>query len=117
MNEISTDQLYDLYLDAVGRCTSEVHNLTDEEIEYYVFEEFDVGAHSFLHDDNLAKLLDARLIDEEMVAISREVRERWLALQKRSWSIEEVKTKKEWEELFELCDRLMVKSKHHSPSC
>jgi hypothetical protein len=111
MTEISTDQLYDLYLDAVGRCTSGLRNLTDEEIEYNLFEEFDVGAHSFLHDDNLTKLLHAGFIDDEMLAISREVRQRWLALQKRSWSIEEVKTKKEWRELFELCDRLKLLGK------
>ena len=110
MTEISTDQLYDLYLDAVGRCTSDLRNLTDEEIEYNLFEEFDVGAHSFLHEDNLAKLRDAGFIDDEMLALSREVRQRWLALQKRSWSIEEVKTRKEWQDLFEFCDRLKLRS-------
>ena len=110
MTEISTDHLYDLYLDAVGRCTSELRNLTDEEIEYNLFEEFDVGAHSFLHEDNLAKLRDAGFIDDEMLALSREVRQRWLALQKRSWSIEEVKTRKEWQDLFEFCDRLKLRS-------
>src|SRR6267378_4316655 len=110
MTEISTAELYDFYRDTVGRCTSEVRNLTDEEIEYNLFEDFDVGAHSFLHDDNLTKLWEGGLIDNEMLAISRKVRERWLTLQKRSWSIEEVKTKKEWQELFELCDRLKLKS-------
>jgi hypothetical protein len=111
MSEISTADLYDLYLDAVGRCTSKLRNLTDEEIEYNLFEELDVGAHSFLHDDNLTKLRHAGFIDDEMLALSREVRERWLALQKRSWSIDEVKTKKEWQELFELCDRLQRKAR------
>jgi hypothetical protein len=113
MTEISTDQLYNLYLDAVGRCTSELRNLTDEEIEYNLFEEFDVGAHSFLHDDVLARLRDAGFIDDEMLAVSRDVRRRWLALQKRSWSIEEVKSGKEWQDLFELCDRLKLKFRHH----
>jgi len=110
MTEISTAELYDLYLDAVGRCTSQLRNLTDEEIGYNLFEEFDIGAHSFMHDDSLTKLRHGGFIDDEMLAISREVRKRWLALQKRSWSIAEVKTWKEWQELFELCDRLKLKS-------
>lgn len=111
MTEISTAELYDLYLDTVGRCTSELRKLTDEEIGYNLFEEFDVGVHSFLHDDNLAKLHRAEFIDDEMLEISRQVRERWLALQKRSWSIEEGKTTKEWQGLFELCDRLKLKTR------
>jgi hypothetical protein len=56
MSEISLAELYDLYLDTVGRCTSELKNRSDEEIQYNLFEEFDVGAHSFLQEDNLAKL-------------------------------------------------------------
>jgi hypothetical protein len=111
MNEISTAEVYNLYLDAIGRCTSELRNLTDEEIEYNLFEEFDVGAHSFLHDDNLTKLHQAGFIDDEMLVVSREVRERWLALQKRFWSIEEVKTRQEWQELFHLCHRLKLKAR------
>lgn len=111
MTEISIAKLYDLYLDTVGRCTSELHKLSDEEIGYNLFEEFDAGAQAFLHDDNLNKLHRAGFIDNEMVEISRQVRERWLALQKHSWSIEAVKTTKEWQELFELCDRLKLKTK------
>jgi hypothetical protein len=111
MTEISTAELYDLYLDAIGRCTSQLRTLTDEEIEYNLFEEFDVGAHSFLHDDNLSKLRQDGFIDDEMFALSRGVRERWLALQNRCWSIEEVRTEKEWQELFDLCDRLKLKSR------
>jgi hypothetical protein len=83
----------------------------DEEIEYQLYEQFDIGAWSFLHEDNLLKLREAGYIDDEMVAMSKEVRERWLALeQKRPWSIAEIKTGREWQELFELCDRLRSRS-------
>ena len=110
--EISTAELYELYLDAVSRCTSKLRTLSDEEVEYNLFEEFDAGAHSFLHDDNLTKLRRAGFIDDEMVAISRQVRERWVDLLKRSWSTAQVKAAKDWQELFELCDRLEQKAQH-----
>ena len=111
MNEISVDELYELYLDTVGRCTSELLNRSDEEIQDDLFEEFDVGAHSFLHEDNLARLHHAGFIDDEMVALSKQVRERWLALQNQSWSVEDIRTRNEWKELFGLCDLLKAKQR------
>ena len=110
MNEISLAELYDLYLDTVGRCTGELKNRSDEEIEYNLFEEFDVGAHSFLQEDNLTKLRRAGYIDDEMLELSKDVRNRWLDLQNQSWTVQDIKSKKEWQELFDLCDRLKSKS-------
>jgi hypothetical protein len=112
VDEISLDELNELYLDTVARCTSELLHRSDEEIEYELFEEFDVGVHSFLHDDSLARLRHASYIDDEMLAISKEVRGRWLALQKTSWTLDEIRTKKEWQELFALCSRLDAKGRH-----
>jgi hypothetical protein len=112
MTEISVAELYELYLDTIGRCTSELHHKSDEVIEYDLFEQFDVGAHSFLHIDNLDKLRRAGYIDDEMLAVSKEVRDRWIALQNESWTIEDIRSKREWQELFELCDRLKLKSEN-----
>ena len=109
MSEISVAELYDLYLDTIGRCTSELLQGNDEELRYNLFEEFDIGAHSFLHDDNLTKLWHAGYIDDEMVKVSREVRGRWLALQTKVWEVEEIRNSKEWKGLFELCDQLELK--------
>jgi len=109
VSEISVAELYELYLDTVGRCTSELLNRSDEEIEYDLFEEFDVGAHSFLHEDSLAKLRHAGFIDDEMVAVGKRVRESWLELSQEPWTIQDIKTRQEWRELFRLCDRLMSK--------
>jgi hypothetical protein len=110
MTESWVPRLYEDYLDTIGRCTSELRQQSDEEIEYQLFEQFDGGAWSFLHEDNLIKLRDAGYIDDEMVAMSKQVRERWLALQKKSWTTAEIRTRREWQELFELCDRLRLRS-------
>jgi hypothetical protein len=110
MTEISVTELYALYLDTVERATSNILDLTDEEIAYNLFEEFDIGAICFLHEDSLAKLYRAGLIDAEMVAISKEVRKRWLVLEQGSRSIVAIKTWNDWKELFELCDWLKSKA-------
>jgi hypothetical protein len=110
MTEISVAELYELYLDTVGRCASELLHQSDDEIEYNLFEEFDVGVHSFLHEDNLVKLRQAGYIDDEKLAVSKEVRRQWLALQNKPSTIAEIKGKSEWQELFKLCDQLKLKS-------
>ena len=110
MTESWVPRLYEDYLDTIGRCTSELRQQSDEEIEYQLYEQFDGGAWSFLHEDNLIKLRDAGYIDDEMMAMSKEVRRLWLALREKSWTVAEIRTRKEWQELFELCDRLRLKS-------
>jgi hypothetical protein len=111
MRDITVGELYALYLDTIERCTTELRNRSDEDIRYELFEQFDVGAQSFLHDDSLVRLRDSGYIDNEMVALSQEVRKRWFVLQPRPWTVEEIRTRHEWQELFELCDRLKSKSR------
>jgi hypothetical protein len=108
MKEISVAQLYGLYLDTLGRCGSDLRHQSDEVIEHQLFEEFDVGAHSFLHEDNLIKLRRDGYIDDQMLSMSKEVRRLWLTLEKKAWTISEIKTTREWQALFELCDRLRL---------
>ncbi len=97
MSEISAAELYELYVDTVGRCTNDLLRMSDQDINYNLFEEFDVGARSYLHESALVKLRQAGYIDDEMLAASKKVREKWLALQNKPWRIEEVKTKEEWQ--------------------
>jgi len=107
MNQVAIEDLYAFYVDTIGRCTSKLLDRSDEEIQYDLLEEFDIGATSFLHGNTLATLYDARLIDDETVRISKEVRSKWLDLQSRSCSIAEIKVRNDWRELFGLCDQLM----------
>jgi hypothetical protein len=113
MMQISDLELYELFLDTVSRCTSDAPTLTDEELLHNLFEEFDVGCHSFLHDDNLSRLLDAKLIDEVSLQLAKEIRTRWLAMQQRASTVSEIKSDIEWQELFKLCDRVKKRSESH----
>ncbi len=105
MIKISAAELYELFLDTVGRCTPALREQTDELIVYNLSEEFDVGAWSFLHEYSLSRLYAAGLIDEETVELSKEVRRRWLSLKdQKDWSIAEIKSNQDWDELFRLCE-------------
>jgi hypothetical protein len=106
MKNLSLDELFDLYRDTIGRCTSDIRNRPDDDILYDLFEEFDVGAWSFLHEDNLTKLHGAGYIGDEAVKLSKQIRERWITLQKQDWTVCEIKQGMELQEVFDLCDRL-----------
>lgn len=106
MNGISDRELYCFYKDVLCRCTSDLLNRSDEEIEYELFEEFDVGAHSFLHDETLVRLRQSGYIDEAAVAESKEIRRKWFTLQTKAQRTSEIRESKEWRELFDRCDQL-----------
>jgi hypothetical protein len=54
VTQISLPELHAVFLDTVSKCLNGLRQQDDEDIAYSLFEEFDVGAHSILHDDNLA---------------------------------------------------------------
>lgn len=108
MNKITIEQLHELYVDTAKRCSSEITALSDEEIEYNLFEEFDVGVRSFFHDDNLHKLLDGGMITKEIVLLSRDIRSRWIELNETNWTISVIKSNPSWNQLFSSCDKLIA---------
>jgi hypothetical protein len=107
MSDISVEQLYALYMDTLSRCSSGAREKGDEQIEYDLFEEFDVGVHSFLHENSLAKLREAGYINDGLVRLSLEVRRKALSLQERKWTLEDVRQDAGWASLFELVDRVL----------
>lgn len=74
MKEISPEELYSLYKDTLYKCQSKIFNYADDIIEMMVFEDFVIGATSFLHDNSLNRLLDNHLIDKKQYDLSRRIR-------------------------------------------
>jgi membrane protein DedA with SNARE-associated domain len=104
--EISVQELYELYLDTISRCNRNLLNQSDEEIEYQLYEEFEADAWTFLHENSLLKLRNAGYIDDEVVELSKAVREKWLRLENEPRNAAFVRTNQKWHELFDLCERL-----------
>ncbi len=109
MKKISDRELYDFYLDTFRHCTSKLLSLSDEEIGHELFEEFDAGAHSFLHGHNLARLYRKGYISREALQDSKEIRRKWIELHAPVPSIAEIKSSNRWRDLFEHCDKLLRK--------
>ena len=107
MENISVDNLFGLYIDTINHCGEFLLKSEDEEIGYRIFEEFDIGAISFLHEQNLKILVDEGMIDNATSDLSKELRAKFMKLQGSSiWGVEFVKTSKEWLEIMKLSDKI-----------
>lgn len=106
MNEITIDQLYELYLDTAAKCNSQVTSMKNDELEYNLFEEFDIGVTSFFHDDSLQKLLSAGKINSDAVCLSEEIRRIWFRLNAETWTADQIRTIPGWKQFFAAGDKL-----------
>ena len=109
MNTISTKKLFELYLDTLDCCKLSLLSEADDIIEYELFEEFDIGVHSFLHHKNLEKLLKENYIDEEIKNLSIELREMYLLIDEDKHGADDVRNDKDWHAILKLSD--LIKNK------
>lgn len=106
MKEISPDGLYELYEDTLHQCGSHIFNYPDDVIEMMVFEDFDIGATSFLHDDSLDRLLNNHLISKEKYELSRKIRALFFEIEdSEEFTMDCLKGRSEnWKRLISLVD-------------
>lgn len=105
MEKLKIEKLFDFYIDTLEKCGMDILDLSNEMIGYYIFEELDIGATTFLYKDNVNRLLDEGFIDDDIYAKSILLREKIMRLQgTKLWNIESVKNTSEWKEILQLSD-------------
>jgi hypothetical protein len=109
MEKITTAELNDLFIDAIQRCTYDLINKDDETIEYELFEEFDIGANSFLHEKSLDMLLNDNYINEDIKKLSLKLREMFLSLGEEKRNADSVRNDEEWHDVLKLSDLIRGK--------
>ncbi len=115
MENISIEKLNELYVDTIKRCGTYLIDSDDLVIGYNIFEEFDIGAISYLHTDNLKKLVEDGLISVEIMRKSSTLRNKFLALQQGDeWNINAVRHSPRWKEILELADEINSMVEHYA---
>ena len=105
----TNDELMELYVDTLQKCGLHLLKMSDEYIGYYIFEEFDGGAISFLHENTLSKLKTANLINKKALQKSSELRSKFMKLQNTDlWDVDAVKNSNKWREILELSDEIKL---------
>jgi hypothetical protein len=104
---METSELMKFYLDTLSRCGLSVLDMDDEDIAYNIFEEFDIGAVTFLHENTLTELLNANLISKDVFDKSLMLRRKFFNLQNSDLrTIKAIKHNNKWIELFKLADEI-----------
>jgi hypothetical protein len=104
---ITIIELYELYIDTLQKCSSEVFNKAEAEVEYDILEDFTIGAVSFLHEDSLKKLLSEKFIDDEMFELSMKLREIFFRVEEKLRIARHIKDAPELKELVSIADRIL----------
>lgn len=107
MEQITEQKLLEFYNDTLDKCGTFLLDEDDETIEYNIYEEFDIGIHSFFHIDSLQRLYNSGLISADKLNESILLRNKVIELQSTvEWNFEHFKTSKNWKEIMKLSDKI-----------
>lgn len=111
MKELTVAERYGFFKDSFSHCGCFLLDLNDEDLLYYLFEEFDTDAISFLHTTMLDILRESGYIDDEIVSMCQSLRAMYLKLERNPnmRHAEAIKTSPAWLELFHLADEVRMR--------
>jgi hypothetical protein len=107
-------ELFDLYRDTIEKSGTNLLSSDDDDILYAIFEEFDIGMISFLHEDSLNRLVSSGYLNKELADKSAFLRQQALSLQIDGlWNLEEFRVNPRWKKLLELSDEIKKQLDHY----
>jgi hypothetical protein len=107
MDQISDKELLELFNDTLNKCGIYLLNEDDEIIQSNIYEDFDIGVHSFLHLDSLQKLYDKNLISIGKLNKSILLHSKVIDLQNLyEWKFEYFRISEKWKEIMILSDEI-----------
>lgn len=107
MEQIAPEALFELYRDTLDKCGFFLLNENDDVIGYKIFEDFDIGIHSFFHPESLKILLNNGFISMEKMIKSLQLREKVIEIQNLGeWELTSVRKSIRWKEVMMLADKL-----------
>ncbi|MBC1288616.1 hypothetical protein HBP58_02870 [Listeria welshimeri] len=110
MEKLSLGEKFDWFIDTLNKSGIFILNLSNKEIETFIFEDLIVGVTSFFSKNNLIELKENGLIDEEIENKAYLLRKKILNIDNTNlWNIDSVRQSSEWLDIFELSDELSKK--------
>ncbi|ECB9662702.1 hypothetical protein FL880_02730 [Listeria monocytogenes] len=107
MKKLTVGEKFDWYIDTLEKSGMFILELSNEEIETFIFEDFIVGVTSFFSKNNLSELKANEIIDEDMEKNAYLLREKVLKIDNTDlWNINSVRQSSEWLDIFRRSDEL-----------
>ncbi|MCI2580088.1 hypothetical protein KC281_06945 [Listeria monocytogenes] len=107
MKKLTTEQSFEYYLSSL--CMLGIHtiNLSDEEIEYEIFEELAIDYPAALSPYTRELLVDNDIIDRELSLLSKQLQTKLFELDGGIlWNVKALRTTPEWKEVLRLSDEI-----------
>ncbi|EAC7762630.1 hypothetical protein ACT12_00580 [Listeria monocytogenes] len=107
MKKLTVGGKFDWYIDTLEKSGMFILELSNEEIETFIFEDFIVGVTSFFSKNNLSEPKANEIIDEDMEKNTYLLREKVLKIDNTDlWNINSVRQSSEWLDIFRRSDEL-----------
>ncbi|MBC2114302.1 hypothetical protein HCA91_10945 [Listeria innocua] len=107
MKKLTVGGKFDWYIDTLEKSGMFILELSNEEIETFIFEDFIVGVTSFFSKNNLSELKANEIIDADMEKNAYLLREKVLKIDNTDlWNINSVRQSSEWLDIFRRSDEL-----------
>jgi len=107
MSDYNNIDIFDFFKDTLNNCGAFLLDMSDEEIGYLLFEEFDGDCVSFLNERNLNLLRQTGKITIEIVDMALELVSKFRALEHTEfWNVRSVRNNQKWHEILELSDHI-----------
>lgn len=107
MKKLTVGGKFDWFIDTLEKSGMFILELSNEEIETFIFEDFIVGVTSFFSKNNLSELKANEIIDEDMKKNAYLLRKKVLKIDNTDlWNINSVRQSSEWLDIFRRSDEL-----------
>lgn len=107
MKKLTTEQSFEYYLSSLCMLGMHTINLSDEEIEYEIFEELAIDYPAALSPYTRELLVDNDIIDRELSILSKQLQTKLFELDGGIlWNVKALRTTPEWKEVLRLSDEI-----------
>ncbi|EFR95051.1 hypothetical protein MXK52_00640 [Listeria innocua] len=107
LKKLTTEQSFEYYLSSLCMLGMHTINLSDEEIEYEIFEELAIDYPAALSPYTRELLVDNDIIDRELSLLSKQLQTKLFELDGGIlWNVKALRTAPEWKEILRLSDEI-----------
>lgn len=109
MEAISIEKSLDFYLTTLSYLDNRHLDDSDDDLKYYILEELDADAHTFLHSWTVDRLIVGGLIPSTVVADTQTLRDMVKKLIETKPTVKEIRFDTDWKKARELASNILAK--------
>ena len=110
MEKFSVNKSFDLFIDTLGHL-DEKHLICDSDLEFFVLEELDGDAYTFLHPITVDTLINAELVPSSIGNVVKALRDLIIKLLENKRDLHSIKNDIQWKNARSIAKSILVKIK------